>query len=159
MGSPGGGGSGSGGSAGGSSILSIGLSAYSSVLKGQGEQASANMRADKLEQAAAYGKVQAAETGAQLTEQLNTTLGNIDAIRAAAGIDPTSPTTAAIQDKQSFVSDRQRSTTVNNILQQARQNEADATYMRSAGSFALKQGWLSAGIDVAKGLASMGKPG
>lgn len=139
--------------------MGLGLSAFSSVMKGEGEKAGYDMRAAKLEQAAAFGKVQAEQTAAQFSEQLNTTLGNIDAVRAAAGIDPTSPTTAAIEGKQTYVSNRQKNTTVDNILNQAKTNEADARYMREAGDFALKQGYLSAGIDVAKGLASMGKPG
>jgi len=141
------------------SLATMGLSAFSSVLGGAGKQAAANAQAARLEQAAAYGKVQAAQTGAQLSEELNKTLDNIDVIRAASGIDPTSPTTAAIADRQKFLSDRQRTTAVDNILQQSRQNEADAAYSRAAGDFALKMGYLGAATNVAGAAATGFKSG
>ena len=90
-----------GGAAGGAGALSlagIGLSAYSSVLKGQGEAAGAEYKAEALTRAARVGQVKAAQTGAQMTEHENMMLGNIDAVRAAAHDDPTSPTGTAIRD-------------------------------------------------------------
>lgn len=147
---------GSGNGSGGASIASIGLTAFSAFEKGQGDEAAADYKAARLEQAARFGKVQAAQTDAQLSEQLNTTLGNIDAVRAAANIDPTSPTSAAIRDKQEFVSDRARTTSVNNILRQSAQNEADANYTRQAGDFAAKMDYLGGALDISKSLASSG---
>src|SRR6185436_12335901 len=94
----------------------------------QGEKAGADYKASKAARAAAFGRVQADQTSAALTEELTTTLGNIDAIRAAAGIDPTSPTSAVIRQKQEDVSNRERNTRVANILEQAQQNEFDANY-------------------------------
>lgn len=141
------------------SIASMGLSAFSSVMGGEGKKAAAEAQAARLEQAAAYGKAQADQTSAALSEELNKTLGNIDVIRAASGVDPTSPTTEAIRGRQEFLSDRQRTTSVNNILNQSRQNEADAAYARSAGDFALKQGYLGAATSVASGAASGFKNG
>lgn len=142
---------GSGSSAGGLSIASLGLSAYSTILKGQGAKSGADFRAAQSERAATYGILKANQTGGQLLEQENTQLGNIDAIRAAAGTDPTSPTSYAIKDRQEFLGDRNRSTTVNSILAQSQQDQADANYLRSAGDFALKSSYVAAGEDVAKG--------
>jgi hypothetical protein len=34
-----------------------------------------------------------------MRENLNVTLGNIEAVRGAAGVDPTSPTTAALMER------------------------------------------------------------
>lgn len=161
MGTPAGGGEGgkSGGGAGPTSLLAIGLKGFGDYTEGQGNKAASDYKAARLEQAARYGRVAAEQTDGQLTEQLNTTLGNIDAIRAAADIDPTSPTTAAIRERQSFVADRQRTTSVNNMLRQAAQSEADANYMRRAGEFALKQSYLKAGIRVVDGINSLGPGG
>lgn len=119
------------------SIASAGLSAYSTVLKGEGTQAADEYQAQSLERAANVGKVKAAQTGAQMTEQLNNTLGRIDAVRAAAHDDPTSPTGAAIRDTAEYQGNRQKSITVDNILEQANQDTADAAYLRAAGKYAL----------------------
>ena len=60
-----------GAAAGGLSIASAGLSAYSTVLKGEGTQAADEYQAESLERAANVGKVKAAQTGAQMTESLD----------------------------------------------------------------------------------------
>lgn len=143
-----------GGGAGAASIATLGFSVAGDLMKGAGAQSAADAKAARLEQAAQYGRVAAQQTDAQLTEQLNTTLGNIDAIRAAANTDPSSPTGNAIRSSQEYVGDRQRTTTVNNIVRQANQNDADAKYTRAAGDYALKMGYVSAGLDVAKAAAS-----
>jgi hypothetical protein len=51
------------------------------------------MQAERAERAAQFGKLQATLADTTMRENLNTTLSNIDVIRAAAKIDPTSPTT------------------------------------------------------------------
>jgi hypothetical protein len=80
-----------------------------------------------------------------MLEQENTQLGNIDAIRAAAGADPTSPTSYALKDRTAAIGDRNRSTAVDSILAQAQQDEADANYMKQAGDFALTSSYLTPG--------------
>ena len=140
-------------------VASAGLGAASSITGGMGAKAASEAQAGRLEQAAAYGRVQADQSSVQLSEELNKTLGNIDVIRAAAGVDPTSPTSAAIRDRQEFVSNRQRTTSVNNILRQADQSEADANYARAAGDFALRSSYLDAGTKVASAVAAGGKNG
>jgi hypothetical protein len=76
----------------GTSIVGAGLSAYSDILSSQGTAAGENYKAAALENAAQRGKVAAAQTGASASEKLARDLGNIDAVRAAANTDPTSPT-------------------------------------------------------------------
>jgi hypothetical protein len=136
------------GAAAGLSMASAGLSAYGTIEKGKGEQAADEYKAESLERAANFGRTKAAQTGAQYTEQLNNTLGNIDAIRAAAHADPSSPTGAAIRDTAEYQGDRQKSITVDNILEQADQDTADAAYLRSAGKYALMTSDISAAAGV-----------
>jgi hypothetical protein len=67
-----------------SSIASIGCRAFGDVIKVEGISAADHFKAAALDRAAQYGDLRAAQTSGQLTPNLNTTLGNIDAIRAAA---------------------------------------------------------------------------
>ena len=136
-----------------SSIASTGLSAIGLVTKSQGENAADQAQAARLDQAAQYGRAAADETDAQLRENLAVQLDNIDVVRAAAGIDPSSPTTAALRDRTTQIADRARSIQVGNIRAQADQNSADADYLRSAGAYALKIGQFNAGAAIAKGIA------
>jgi hypothetical protein len=107
---------------------------------GSATEAADEYQANKQRVAAEYAKASAAETSVQMRENLNTQLENISAIRAAQGTDPTSPTTAALTDRTGMMGDRARSIQVGNILAQAGQDEADATYLDQAGSFAYTQG-------------------
>jgi hypothetical protein len=132
-------------------IASVGLAAGAAglnyegtVSKGKGEQAGDNAQADRLDRQAEYGRAAAAETDAQLRENLNVSLGNIDAVRAAQNTDPTSPTTAALRDRTAYIGDRARSIQVGNLNAQADQNESDADYLRQAGSFALSNSRVAA---------------
>jgi hypothetical protein len=136
-----------------SSLASIGLSAMSTVEKGEGEKAAADFKAARAEEAAKFGRLQADLTNTTLTEQLNTTLANIDAIRAGGNIDPRSPTGAVIEDVNAERSDRQRIAQTVTQRSQAASDEAGARYLRQAGDFALGQSYLQAGAGIAGGLA------
>ena len=145
--------------AGGNSLLSIGLSAYSTILQAQGVSTANEYQAEKMEVAAKYGELKAVQTNAQMTRSLNTTLGNIEAVRAAAHADPNSPTGVAVLENQETIGTEQKTTVVNSILAQANQQRADATYYRSAADHALFAGAISAGAGIAKGIAGLGMPG
>lgn len=144
--------------AGPASIASIGFSAASDIMKGEGTQAADDFQAARAERAAQFGMLQATLTDTTMRENLNTTLGNIEAVRAAAGIDPTSPTTAALEERSTHLSDRQRMAAVGSIRSQAAEDQASAKYLREAGDFAVKQSYLAAATDVAGGLSG-GKNG
>jgi hypothetical protein len=135
------------------SIASLALTAGGDIIKGSATQASDNFQADRATRAAQFGQTQAALTDTTMRENLNTTLGNIDAVRAAAGIDPTSPTTAALEDRSTNLSDRQRMAAVGSIKSQSAEDLASADYLRKAGDFAVTQSYLSAATDVAGGIA------
>jgi hypothetical protein len=144
-----------GASAGPVSLASAGLSAYSTLLSSQGTATADDYQAEKLDTAATYGQLKAVQTGGQMTRNLNTTLGNIDAVRAAANADPNSPTGASYRENQEDIGDQQKSITVNSILQQSRQDTADADYYRSAASNALFAGDISAAAGVVKAAAPL----
>jgi hypothetical protein len=152
MGSSGSGGSG----AGGMSLASVGLSAYSDLLKGQSTATYDNFQAEKLDTAATYGELKGVQVGGQMTRSLNNSLGNIEAVMAAARADPNSPTGAAILTDQENIGTDQKNIAVNSILQQARQDTADAAYYRKASSNALLSGDISAGADIAGAIGKAG---
>jgi hypothetical protein len=139
--------------AGASSMASLALTAMGTISAGQGADAADQMKADQAERAADFGKLQATLTDTTMRENLNTTLGNIEAIRAAGNIDPTSPTTAAVLDRQTQISNRQRTAADVSINSQVEADEASASYLRQAGSFAVTQSYLQAAAGVAGGVA------
>ena len=126
------------------SMLSAGLSAFSGVEKALGTKSADEYQSAELERAAEYGRLKATQTSGQMTQKLNQTLGNIDVIRAAAHDDPTSPTGAAYRDYQEMIGDTQKTLTVQSILAQSQQQEADAAYLRQAGHAALLAGEIGA---------------
>lgn len=146
---------GGGSSAGGMSLASAGLSAYSTILQSQGTASADDYQAEKLQTAATYGDLKASQTAGQMTRNLNQTLGNIDAVRAAANADPNSPTGAAFRDNQEGIGNNNRAITVNSILQQSTQDRNDAAYYNSAASNALFAGDIGAAAGVAKAIAPL----
>ncbi len=153
---------GAAGAAAGTSIAGAGLGAYAQILASQGTAAGENYKAASLENAAARGRVAAVQTGASATESLNFNLGNIDAVRAAAHTDPTSPTGAAIRDWNETLGLTKKAIDVDNIMAQSAQESSDAAYLRSASKYALLGGELSAGATLlgaaSQGLTALGKP-
>lgn len=141
------------------SLAGLGLSAYGETLKGKGQAAASDAKAARLDRAAQFGKMAATQTAATLTEDLNTTLGNIATMRAAGHADPTSPTSAAVMDQSSRRAAREIAIRTGNYLEQARQDEADAAYLRQAGAYALGMGNFNAFATLVKGAGpALGSP-
>lgn len=140
------------------SAVTPALSIVSGIMKGEGQQSADDFQAAKLKQAAEYGRAAGSEADVQLRENLNNQLSNIDAVRAAANIDPTSPTTAALKDRTAMIGDRSRSIQVGNIMAKAAQDEADSNYLTQAGSFAYTMGALG-GVTAAAGTVAKGSYG
>jgi hypothetical protein len=69
--------------------------------------------------------------------------------------EPSAKAAAAPRDYAEKVGTEQKTIQVDNILQQARQNEADAAYLRKSASDALLAGDISAGSDVLGGLSPL----
>jgi hypothetical protein len=134
------------------SIGALGLGSAPSILKGYGEQQGQEFMAAQAERAAQLGRIKATQTDTALREELATTLGNIDVIRAAANASPLSPTAQSIRAKETEVSDRQRTQAVANIRAQVAEKEAEAEYRRKAGNIALLGGIAGGASSVAKSL-------
>ena len=129
-----------GNAASGLSIASLGLTAASQGIAAEGTATADQYKAEQLDQAAQYGELKASQTNAQMTRNLTMTLGNIDAVRAAAHTDPTSPTGNAVRDFVETTGTQQKNITVDSITAQAKMDEANAAYLRQASSSALLGG-------------------
>jgi hypothetical protein len=148
-----------GGGGGGSSLASIGLDAYATMLKAQGQQTADEYQANRLDAAAKVGDAKASQTGASMSRNLVQTLGNIDAVRAAAHADPNSPTGAAFRDNEEQIGIQQMVTATGNIRTQAAQSRADAEYYRDKASDDMLLGGISAASGIVKGLSKLSIPG
>jgi hypothetical protein len=142
--------SGSGAGASGNSMASLGFQAAAAGVSAIGTSEGDQFRASELEEQAQYGDFKGKQVNAQMTRNLTMTLGNIDAVRAAARTDPTSPTGAAVRDFVDTTGTEQRNIKVDSIMAQAQMDEANAAYLRSASSTALLSGALTAGGDILK---------
>lgn len=135
------------------SLASMGFTVEGDKLKAKGVSEGDIYKAEQMERAAQYGDLKATQVGSQLTRNLGITLGNIDAIRGAARTDPTSPTGAAVRNTVEAVGTEQKNITVNSITAQAREDEANAAYLRHASSEALLAGDIAATGDLLKGIS------
>lgn len=136
-----------------------GLQTAGEVSKGRGQAAGYQFQEAQAQRKAAATRTAADQTDAAYREELTTTLGNIGAIRAAAGVDPSSPTTAAIMEHETMISDRNRTIKVGNLTSQAESYDDSAEYYRYAAESALDTGYLSAFGTVIKGLGGAGLAG
>lgn len=146
----------------GSSIASIGLQTYATTLKMQSDETQAQgvaqadtYQASRLDTAAQYGYLKATQTQGQMTQNLNTTLGNIDAVRAAAHTDPTSPTGAQVRNSVETLGNAKTAIATDSITAQAVQDTNDATYYRTASANALLAGGQAATADEVSGAAGI----
>ena len=129
--------------------------AAGSIVQGIGTSNADQYQAKEMEQAAQYGDLKAVQTNAALTRNLNQTLGNIDAVRAAQRTDPTSPTGAAVRNTVEATATSDKNIQVDSIMAQAEQDQANAAYLRSASSMALLSGGIGAFGDLLKGFSGM----
>jgi hypothetical protein len=145
---------GAGGAAGaGLSLAATGFKMLGDYTTSRAEAGADVYKAELLQQQAQYGELKAKQTNAQMTNRLAITLGHIDAVRAAAHTDPTSPTGAAVRGEREMLGTEQKEITVENIMQQARMDEANAAYMRSQSSNALLSGDTAMLGDLFSGMA------
>jgi len=142
------------------SAASTGFQMLSSYVSSRAAAGADIYKSQLLEQEAQYGRLKADQTNAQMTRRLAVTLGHVDAVRASAHTDPTSPTGVAVRGEREMLGTEQKEITVENIMQQARMDEANAAYMRSQASNALLSGDIAMLGHAAEGMASLlGQPG
>lgn len=111
-----------------------------SLVGAAGEARASNYAAQQSARAAQVGRIQADQIDSSYREELNSTIANIKAIRASAGVDLNSPTGRAIDAKQERTSDRDRMIEVGSKRMQATQDDADAKFRRSSAKWALLGG-------------------
>jgi hypothetical protein len=121
-------------------LAATGVKMFGDYESAQGAAAGDEFRAETLARAAQYGDLQANQVNAQLTRNLAITLAHIDATRAAGHADPFSPSGEAVREATSDIATQQKEMRVSSILEQSQQDEADAAYLRYAGSRALLAG-------------------
>lgn len=143
--------------AGGASVASAGLGILSSIMGGEATNVADQYQAGILSEKAQIGQTQAVEVNANAVMRLNQSLGNIDAVRAASGDSPTSPTAAALRRVTTANADQNKAIQIGNILSQSEMDVAGANYLKSAGSFALSQGILG-GVTGAAGTVGKTNP-
>ena len=141
------------------SLASVGLQAGGAVLKGVGQSTGDTFQAEEATRKAEYAGLEASQKNAQMTRNLGITLGNMDAIRAAAKTNPTSPTGAAVRDYTEQVGTEQKDIAVDSLLAQQQMDEANAAYLRSASTTALLSGDIGAAGSVFQGLGGYLKGG
>ena len=129
--------------AGGLGLAATGLKMFGDYESSRATAAGDQFRAQELQRSAEYGELKATQVNAQMTRNLAITLGKLDATRAAGHTDPFSPTGMAVRDETSDIATSEKTMRVASIKQQALQDEADASYMRYAGSQALLSGNIS----------------
>jgi hypothetical protein len=144
---------GAAGAAGGMSLAATGFKMLGDYTSSRAEAGADVYKSELLEQQAEFGRTKATQTNAQLTRNLAITLGHVDAVRAAMHTDPTSPTGAAVRGEMEATGQMRKDITVENILQQARMDEANAAYMRSQSSKALLSGDIAMLSDMFQGAA------
>src|SRR6516165_6059397 len=134
---------GQGAAAGGMSLAATGFKVLGEYVSSRATAGADVYQSELLEQQAEYGRLKATQTNAQLTKDLAITLSHVDAVRSAMHVDPSSPTGAAVRGEMEATGTERKGITVENILQQARMDEANAAYMRSQSSNALLSGDLT----------------
>jgi len=145
------------GASAGMSLAATGFKMLGDYTTSRAEAGAERFKAEELEQQAQYGELKAKQTNAQMTQRLAVTLGHVDAVRAAAHTDPSSPTGAAVRGMREELGEEAKGITVENILQQARTDQADAAYMRSQASNALLSGDIAMLGDAFSGMADASK--
>lgn len=118
------------------------FSGISMIVGAMGQSAAMAHEAQKAARAAEIGRVRADQVDAAYREDFNTTLANITAIRAATNADPASPTSLAYIEGERKASETVRRIKVGGERLQANQDEADASYYKSASRTALLGGAL-----------------
>lgn len=135
------------------SLAATGFKMLSDKTTAEATKAGDIFKAEELEQQAQYGELKALQTGGQMTKNIDITLRNIDAVRAAAHTDPSSPTGAALLSEVEQTLTEKKNITVANIMNQVRMDEANAAYLRSAASNAVMSGNIAMVGDLFAGLA------
>ena len=137
----------------GSSLAATGFSMAGTMAQGQSRADAMNYQAGVMQRKAAYGQVKADQTANQMTDSLQNTLANIDAVRSAAGTAPDSPTGAALRMRSEALGERDINQKRSNILAQVTDDTDAAAFYRSSAGSAMDAAELTAGGQALSGLS------
>lgn len=129
------------------------------LFSGFSNRETAKAQAQAAYRRASYGEIKANETDVAMRQDLESTMGNIFAVRAAAGGSPDSPTMGAITQNVQGQADRDRGRAVRNIMAQVQEDKMAQRFYQRAGGRALLGSSLSAGGQLMSGLAPQFGPG
>lgn len=129
--------------------ISTGFQVAGSVAGAYGQKQGADQAAYAAQRRVEAGKLKALQTDTALREELASTIGNIEAVRAAANTNPNSPTIMAIKQNTRGRMDEDRKRQVGNIESQVAQDQAAVRFYRSYGRRAMVGGLLTAGGQLA----------
>lgn len=132
-------------------IAGLALGAASTLLGAEGQAKGSEVQAQNAEYAAQSARINAYATDAYYRNDLRTTLSNISAMRASAGMGD-SPTSQAVTDYDTDISNLQRSSKVTGQLAQAKMDDNAKDYYESAAQDYLISGFLGAGAGIVKGI-------
>jgi hypothetical protein len=136
-------------------IGGMALQGVSTMMGAKGEAAGMQYDAQKADRAAKVARIEADQTQTVLTNELNTTISNIRAVRASTGANPDSPTSRAIIDGETKVSEREQRIRRGNSMMQAAQSEDDARFYRSASKKVLRGAAIGAAGGFASGVGNL----
>jgi hypothetical protein len=145
----------------GPSILGAGLSAVTSIMKGNAQAAGDQFSASQEQEQYAEGMVRSYQTATALQQHPTNTLSQLEAVRGSTGVDPNSPSGNSIENRIFGLSNQDIQRDVSNIQQDAqmhfqaaqfyRQSAFDAQTAGGIGAIGgLLQAGLSAGGDLGK---------
>jgi hypothetical protein len=113
---------------------------YGSYVSSRGKAEAASAEASRLKTAGVLARAAADETDTRMREELQSTLGNIRAARAAAGVSMDSPTQDAIEGEERRIAERNIKTQRANQEAQAADYDAAAAAKRRSARLALITG-------------------
>lgn len=116
------------------------LTGISGLVSAYGNFAAGKNAAAQSKRAAQIGRIQADQIDANYRDELNSTISNIRAMRAGAGVGSMSPTGMAIEAGQEKISDRDRRIEVGSKRMQANQDDDDARFRKNAATVSLVGG-------------------
>ena len=140
-------------------LAATGLAAAGSIMGAQRTAQGDVMEETNALDAATIGRTKAAQTDMDMRRTLQGQLANITAVRASAGLNPASPTGAAIGSSVEGAADRNRTVALNNINAQVNMDQNAAAFYKMSAGDAITGGLLSAGGTILSGLAGvLGNP-
>ena len=136
-------------------LAATGLKAGGSILGGMTTAQGDMAEAQQAENAAEIGKTKAAETDTDMRRRLGSQLSNIMAVRASSGLNPNSPTGAAISSNVEARGDINRTQALDNIFAQVQTDQLAADFYAHSASSALTGGVLGGVGSIFSGIGRM----